>query len=109
MEGKDIVKGLKLCKDSFCEDCPYRQYTINCRDHLVEDALSFIEALQWTNRHLIKTEKEKHRELWNEAVKQFLEKVKEYQKSVCFDEAFVAVDIEDIEFVAKEMTNQIKE
>lgn len=65
MEGKHIVDGLRFCKDGFCEDCPYKKYTINCRDHLVEDALSFIEALQWTNRRLVKTEKEKRRELWD--------------------------------------------
>ena len=65
MEGKYIVEALRLCKDSFCEECPYRQYTINCRDHLAEDALSFIEALQWTNSHLIKTEKEKRGQLWD--------------------------------------------
>lgn len=35
-----------------------------------------IEALRWTNTTLIKTEKKKRRKLWNKAVNQFAEKLR---------------------------------
>ena len=39
-----------------------------------------------------------------EAIKEFAERLKEFQKPVCFDEAFIAVDVEDIDRLVKELT-----
>lgn len=76
MQGKDIVKGLEQCTNGICENCPYKQYKINCCENLIKDSLDFIKALQWTNKRLIKTEKVRRKKLWLKAVNQFAEKIK---------------------------------
>lgn len=91
MQGTDIVKGLELCTSGDCGNCPYKQYGRMCREHLMENSLEFIKALKWTNKHLIKTEKERRRELWTKAVKQFAEKLENGQS---------------IENIVKEMINK---
>ena len=106
MEGKYIIEGLRLCKDSFCDDCPYRQYPFICRDNLVEDAYNLIEALRSTNKQLIKSEKEKRKELWNKAINQFAEQLHEklYGFPTVYNSAFGRI----IDNLAKEMTNSIE-
>lgn len=46
MNDNDVKKGLDMCDNSFCEECPYRPKTINCRDELCHDSLAFINRLQ---------------------------------------------------------------
>ena len=95
--------------ESCTEDCPAFGKTLEELAEVVIKQREEIDALRWTNKQLIKVEKQKRIELWKKAVNQFLNKVRQYQKPVCFAEAFVAVDVEDIEMVAKEMIKNIKE
>lgn len=111
MEIERITEGLRLCKDGFCEDCPYKQYTINCRDHLIEDAFNLVVAQRKANHSIIRIEKEKRRKLWQKAINQFMDKLKtewSYVPNLSIDGKEV-VDMEDVEIVAKEMINHIKE
>lgn len=111
MEIERITEGLSLCKDGFCEDCPYKQYTINCRDHLIEDAFNLVVAQRKANHSIIRIEKRKRRELWQKAINQFMDKLKtewSYVPNLSIDGKEV-VNIEDVEIVAKEMTDHIKE
>ena len=54
-----VVLGLKHCAEDNCTGCPYEKGTSNCLGDLHIQAMQAIEALQWTNKQLIKTEKEK--------------------------------------------------
>lgn len=111
MEIERITEGLSLCKDGFCEDCPYKQYTINCRDHLIEDAFNLVVAQRKANHSIIRIEKRKRRELWQKAINQFMDKLKtewSYVPNLSIDGKEV-VNMEDVEIVAKEMTDHIKE
>ena len=111
MEIERITKGLGLCKDGLCEDCPYKQYTINCRDHLIEDAFNLVVAQRKANHSIIRIEKRKRRELWQKAINQFMDKLKtewSYVPNLSIDGKEV-VNIEDVEIVAKEMTDHTKE
>ena len=111
MEIERITEGLSLCKDGFCEDCPYKQYTINCRDHLIEDAFDLVVAQRKANHSIIRIEKRKRRELWQKAINQFMDKLKtewSYVPNLSVDGKEV-VNMEDVEIVAKEMTDHIKE
>ena len=70
-----------------------------------------INALRQTNKQLVKIEKKKRIALWNKAVNQFMNELKNkwsYVPNLSIDGKEV-VDVEDIEIVAKEMINHIKE
>ena len=79
--------------------------------NLIKHQREEIDALRWTNKHLIKTEKEKRRELWKKAINQFMDELKtkwSYVPNLSIDGKEV-IDTEDIEVVAKEMIDHIKE
>lgn len=70
-----VVLGLKHCAEDNCTGCPYEKGTSNCLEDLHIQAMQAIEALQWTNKQLIKTEKEKRRELWKKAENDLVDKI----------------------------------
>lgn len=115
MEIERITEGLRLCKDGFCEDCPYRQYTINCRDHLIEDAFNLVIAQRKANHSITKIEKEKRRKLWQKAVKEFADRLRKkkdiefYHDVECGTVQYETVDVEEINKIESEMIGQIKE
>ena len=81
-----IIKAMEVCKSpvASCRECPYRDYTAECTNRLLMDALEWINRLQtelgeyrhlatsvknggWTSATLIRAE----------AFKEFAEKVKQ--------------------------------
>lgn len=61
------------------------------------------EALRWTNKHLLKTEKEKRKELWKKAITDFAKELIKIGKT---DGAFDYVDLWDVEKIKKTLLNE---
>ena len=84
--------------------------------NLIKRQREEIDALRWTNKHLIKTENEKRRELWQKAIREFAKKLREKKDIEFYRDAelgitfqYETVDIDDINNVEKEMIDYIKE
>ena len=67
---KENQKALDSGCDALCNATEY------LADKIAEEVFKYhreeIDALRWTNKLLIKTEKEKRREIWKKAINQFL-------------------------------------
>lgn len=61
------------------------------------------ESLRWTNKHLLKTEKEKRRKLWKKAITDFAKELIKIGKT---DGAFDYVDLWDVEKTKKALLNE---
>lgn len=106
-----VVLGLKHCAEDNCTGCPYEKGTSNCLGDLHIQVMQAIEALQWTNKQLIKTEKEKRRELWKKAITEFADRLTERADLIrinAFDSKW-AISQDDIDNLVEEMTDHIKE
>lgn len=96
---------------SCTKDCPAFGKTFEELAEIVIRQQEEHDALRWTNKQLIKNEKKKRTELWKKAVNQFMDKLKTeygYVSNLSLDGKEV-VDICDIESVAREMIDHIKE
>ena len=65
-----------------------------------------IEALRWTNRHFVKTEKEKRRNLWKKAISEFEKRLTDRADLInvnSFDSKWV-ISQDDIDIIVREMT-----
>ena len=100
------------CRYESCtKDCPAFGKTYEELAEVVIRQREEIDALRWTNKQLVKVEKQKRKELWKKAINQFMDKLKTecgYVPNLSLDGKEV-VDIEDVEVVAKEMIDHIKE
>lgn len=71
-----------------------------------------IDALRWTNKQLIKAEKEKRRNLWKKAIRELVERFKgKLDIGICgYSREEVEQDVfNTIDNAAEEMINQMKE
>ena len=105
MTDNEIIKALECCTipRANCPDCPARIGCNDCVDILREETLALIKS-QKAEIERLERHTKMHDEIQAEAIKEFAERLKEFQKPVCFDEAFIAVDVEDIDNLVKEMT-----
>ena len=46
MTDEQIMDSLYCCDNAFCEHCHYKQYTVNCTDHLCRDAFELVKRLR---------------------------------------------------------------
>lgn len=103
----------------WCNTCHHNEYQ-SCNKDCVVFGKNFeelaeivikqereIDALRWTNKLLIKVEKEKRRKLWVKAVNQFAEMLKNrhYFHASCVGDCY-QMSGNDIDNIVKEMTRQ---
>lgn len=70
-----------------------------------------IDALRWTNKHLVKVEKQKRKELWKKAITEFADRLidrADLIRTNAFDSKW-AISQDDIDNLVEEMTSHIKE
>lgn len=87
--------------NSCSSDCPVFGKDFDELAEIVIEQQAGIEALRWTNKLLIKTEKEARRNLWKKAITQFAEKLRNEAVTKCnWDDC---VDVDDINTIEKEL------
>lgn len=104
MTDNEIIKSFMCCNFKHsCEHCGYRKMwdgSSACIDKMFKDALGLIKKLQ---KQIKKTKAE--------AIKEFADRLKEmkYQSSEWSrDEHPFIVDVEDIDYLVEEMTEDLK-
>ena len=79
--------------------------------NLIKHQREEIDALRWTNKQLVKVEKEKRRELWEKAITEFADRLIDRADLIrinAFDSKWT-ISQDDIDNLVGEMTNRIKE
>ena len=79
--------------------------------NLIKHQREEIDALRWTNKQLIKAEKEKRRELWEKAITEFEDRLIDRADLIrvnSFDSKW-AISQDDIDNIVEEMISHIKE
>ena len=108
----------------WCKTCRHSEYP-SCNENCIVFGKDFeelaetvlkqreeINALRWTNKQLVKAEKEKRRNLWVKAIKELVTSFKEKADiGICgYSREEVERDVFDtIDNIAEEMINHMKE
>ena len=102
--------------NSCSSDCPIFGKDFDDLAEIVIKQKEENEALRFANKQIIKVEKEKRRELWKKAIKEFAEKLREKKDVEFYDDVecgitfqYETVDIDDVNDIEKEMIDHIKE